>query len=245
MSRVLAFVDESACADDVIATADALARLLSARVDVMHAAAESPERWRGTPRARHVAGQVGDLLAHSLDEEDVLIGVLGVRSGEQTSKPMGHVVEELCVNASKPIVVVPPGSGPPADPPIVVVPLDGTEATARSVTPVVERLQQGGAAIVSVHVFGHDSLPPLMSSAEDRRTVAAEFDALHLHGRSDSVEMGVGDVEDMVPDLVRRVGADAVVVGWGQSLKSGRAAVIRRLIESDVRIVLVPRAPEP
>ncbi len=240
MTRVLAFVDDSECAHDVVATADALARVLNASVDLIHVDEGSTRKWSGIPQARHVAGDVIDVLRDGLDEDDVVVGVLGVRARETMSKPIGHVAEQLCLAASKPIVIVPPGSGQLADPLVAVVPLDGSEATAHAVRPVVELLQDGGAVIVSVHAYDHVSLPPLMSSAEDVRTLAAEFDAVHLRGRSDSVEFGVGVAEDTVADLVQRVGADAVIVAWGQKFEPGRAAVIRRLIDIDVRIVLVP-----
>lgn len=242
MSRILAFVDEFGCSRDVLATADALARLLGVTVDVIHVAEEPESPWSGSSRARHIDGNVDDVLARSLDDPDVLAGVIGSRNEQRMSKLLGHVAKQLCVSTATPLVVVPPGSGEPSDPFTAVVPLDGTEATAAAVAPIVRRLQRSGAVIVSTHVFDHDALPPLMSSAEDVRTVAAEFDAVHLHGQSDSVELRIGDAQETVPDLARRVHADAVVVAWGQNLGPGRAAVIRRLIEADVRIVLVPRA---
>jgi nucleotide-binding universal stress UspA family protein len=239
MSRVIAFVDESTCAGDVLATADGLGRLLSASVDVVTVRPEDDTGWGGTRRARVVVGPVHDVLVAELNAEDVLAGVVGSRATDLPHRRVGHVAERLVTVATRPLLVVPPGAGALSARPRLLVPLDGTTRTAKAVAPVVDLLRSTAVEVVTMHVFDPESLPALVSSPEDRRTIADEFDAIHCGGRSDSIELRVGVPESHIPDVAEQLGADAIVLAWEQSLAPGHAAVVRRLLDADVRLILV------
>ena len=238
MSRILAFVDEQPCAVDVVLTADAIGEVLGASGDVVHVTEPGEARGVVTPRARRVPGDVIDTIAAELASSDVVVGVIGVRSEANPGRSVGHVAAELLSSCRRPVVVVPPGAGAPPIPPTILVPHDGTDATSEALGPVLSVLRPSGATIVTAHVFAPDTLPVLMSSAEDRRTIADEFGA--IHGDGGAVELDVGLAEERLGDLVERLGADVVLVAWSQHLVPGRAKVVRRLLDVGVHLLLVP-----
>lgn len=238
MSRVVAFVDEQPCAVDVVVAADVIGELLGATVDVVHVIEPGESEGVVTARARRIVGDVIERLAAELASSDVAAGVLGVRSDELPDRPVGHVAAELMSTSTRPVLVVPPGSGAPPSAPTVLVPHDGTAATTAALAPVLTALHSSQASIVTVHVFAPDALPVLMSSEEDRRTIADEFGA--IHGGDGSIELDIGVAEDRLGDVVDRLGADLVLVAWSQRLVPGRARVVQRLLDIGVRLLLVP-----
>ena len=69
--------------------------------------------------------------------------------------PIGHIVLDVVQHASRPVVAVPPQTGPRIPKPLhrLLVPLDGTAVAAHAVEEMVQQLCDCGVQVLALHVF--------------------------------------------------------------------------------------------
>ena len=118
MSRVIAFVDRSPLATTVVESARALAGLVGAHLEVVHAIDETDDdrsvepvtSVAGEPVVRHDApGPAAAQIIDELDADDVVVGVLGARSVPSRPDELGHVAAAVVTATYRTVVVIPPG----------------------------------------------------------------------------------------------------------------------------------------
>jgi len=255
--RVLACLDDSPAADAVLATATNVARAMGAELDVIsvvppdgsavrRSASMSPGgRASRSPTPRVVVGPVEATLVDELEQDDVVLGVLGSRALAAQPDLLGHVARAVVTRSRRSLIVVPPGAEPlTGEGQRFLVPLDGRSRTSRAVAPVLAALIEPMGTIVPLHVFDDAHVPMFVSSPHDREVLADEFAARHLGpvvSRTERPRLRLGAPVDEILAAIRRDEADAVVVCWSQHLDGGRAAVIRGLLaDGSVPVVLHP-----
>lgn len=241
MTRVLAFVDDSPVSPSVISTASALARLVGADLDVVHAT--TGPNASTSSAARLVEGPAGDVLVGELGAGDVLCGVIGSRSMLAKSHRVGHIAQHVLSHSTVPLVIVPPDAPDfSKTQPTILVPHDDTPATRHALEPMIEVLSDAGARFVLLHVFDDRSVPPAVSSY-DLDTIADEF--LLRHGRGNPVrcELRIGHAGTQIVEVASDSEIDAILVAWRQETGPDRAEVIAHLVrESLVPLIVVPFA---
>lgn len=249
MNRILAMVDESPLAPQVLTTAAALARLLHCEVDAVTAVPDGSERLRGVPATstnrlgvttRVVHGDPEAALMSELAEPDVTLGVLGTRTLRAHPHLLGHVAHAIVTQTSTPLVLVPPGSRPlTAEHPVFLVPLDGTQRTSDSVNPIAAMLTAEAGENIALHVFDSTTVPMFAPSRHGSQLLAEEFMARHASGTAQRAEARIGTPAQHILDVARQHHVDAILLAWSQNLGAGRAEVIRRVIgEAEVPVVL-------
>lgn len=249
MNRILAMVDESPLAPQVLTTAAALARLLHCEVDAVTAVPDESERPRGVPPAtadrpgettRVLRGDPEAALVSELAEPDVIVGVLGTRTMRAHPQFLGHVAHAVVTRTSTPLVLVPPGSRPlTAEHPVFLVPLDGTQRTSDSANPIAAMLTAEAGENITLHVFDSTTVPMFAPSRHGSQLLAEEFMARHASGTAQRAEARIGPPAQHILEVARQHHVDAILLAWSQNLEAGRAEVIRRVIaEADVPVVL-------
>jgi nucleotide-binding universal stress UspA family protein len=247
--RLLAAIDESAAARAVLVVARGLAPMYRARVDVLHVA-EGAEAAAAAAAAaaglglRVLEGPVLDVLRDAVAEPGVAGLVLGARGTPEGRRPVGSTALALITSARRPLVVVPPDVGEPFSPDRILVPLNGTLASAGALAETVELACRCQAEVVLLHVH-HEALMPAFSDQPQHEVpaFAREFLRRYCPRSLDDVrlELRIGDPREHVLAVAAETGADLVALGWSQQLGEGRAAVVREtLASSPIPILLVP-----
>jgi nucleotide-binding universal stress UspA family protein len=248
MSKVLAAIDNSAAARPVLSTAVAVAGLLGAEVEAVHAredgyrtalaAAEAAGFLLRETTTRGVRG-----LVEAAEDADVAQVVLGARASRAGRRPAGHVALELARSVRKPLVVVPPEVSLPVILRRILVPLDGTRATDDALAATVQLACRSKLKVIALHVHEYADLP-LFSDQPQYEVEAWEQEFLRRHCPHPelvTLETRVGVPGDHVLRVARDAGADMVVLGWSQQLDQGRAAVVREVLAgSPMPVLLVP-----
>jgi nucleotide-binding universal stress UspA family protein len=251
MTRVLAMLDDSPQAPDVLATATTLARMLQCDLDAVTVVLEQIDRTssEGPARAerrddtvRTMLGVPEDVLPEELAKPDVLVGVLGTRTLRSHPQLLGHLACALVTATSTPLVLVPPGTRPlMAEHPVFLVPLDGDQRTSDSVGALTALLSPDGGEHITLHVFDSTSVPMFTPSRHGTQIIADEFAALHASGTSWRAEARIGSPAQHILEVARQHDVDAIVLAWNQNLGPGRAETLRRVIgETDVPVILAP-----
>jgi hypothetical protein len=219
--RLVAVVEDGVD-EQVLAAAHALGATLDVASVVLHPGADHP---------------VADVLRALADD-----GVAGAALSAHGERP---VLWEVVTRARVPLLVVPrdvPGTMRSVG--RVLLPLDGSALTAAAVAPMTRALLAGGAEIVAVHVFDPSTAPAFWDQpAHSHRTWTEEFLRRHdLDGVRLDLRRG-GPVAEVLA-TVDRSGADLVLLGWGQDLGGGHAAVVREaLLAATVPVLLVGTGP--
>ena len=205
----------------VVAAAEALAHLLG--VDTL--------RLRVPPGPS--SDRVGAVLK-ALTDEDVAGSAMSARGPEP-------LCWDMITQIPTPVVIVPRNSkrmmrGISR----VLLPMDGTQATAAGVADLAQRVLDAGAAVVGVHVFDTGTVPAFWDqAAHSHKEWTREFLRRNL---PDAVELDLrsGRPAEEVLAEAEQDGVDLVVIGWGQDLTVGRAATVRHaLTHGRVPVVLV------
>jgi nucleotide-binding universal stress UspA family protein len=248
MSKVLAAIDNSAAARPVLSAAVAVAGLLGAEVEAVHAredgyrtalaAAEAAGVLLRETTTRGVRG-----LVEAAEDSDVAQVVLGARATHAGRRPAGHVALELARSVRKPLVVVPPEVSLPVTLRRILVPLDGTRATADALAATVRLACRSKLEVIALHVYEYADLP-LFSDQPQHELDAWTHEFLRRHSPDPdlvTLETRVGVPGDHVLRVARDAGADMVALGWSQHLDQGRAAVVREVLGgSPLPVLLVP-----
>ena len=126
----------------MLSAAVAVAELLGADVEAVHAREDGYRTARAAAEAAGVSlretrtrGVRG--LVEAAEDADVVQVVLGARASHAGRRPAGHVALELARSLHKPLVVVPPEVSLPVALRRILVPLDGTRATADALAATV------------------------------------------------------------------------------------------------------------
>ena len=249
MTTLLAAIDNSAATRPVLETALRVGRLLGADVEALHVledgdriAVEASVAF-GIPLCV-VHPPVTKAVLDALRRRDVIGVVIGVRGTPTGPRPAGHAALALIERAHKPVVIVPPEARARVGRPIrrVLVPFDGTSATADAVHDTVKRLAEGGSEVLALHVFGAETTPRLLDRPEhDLALWGHEFLARNCDEPGVQLHWRTGSPAECVVQAAAEADVDLVVLTWSRHLTKGRAAVVREaLARSRVPVMLVP-----
>jgi len=253
MMRIIAAVADDSAAAAVLATSNAIAGLFSATVDALHVGDERAAAVAGAAQEagvalRTVAGETVEELLGAAAADDVAAVVVGARGTPAGRPRAGSIAMELVALLDKPVAVVPPDAA--AGHPIqsVLVPLDGTRASAVALQEIVELASNADLNIMVAHVREERELPGFNDHLpHEVRAWRDEFMARNLPAAPVArLELRVGKAHEQVLSICRRSGCDLVALGWSQDLGPGRAAVVRAMLaESPVPVLLTPARSDP
>jgi nucleotide-binding universal stress UspA family protein len=248
MSTIVAAIDNSAAARPVLAGALALADLLGAEVEAVHARENGQRTARAAATAagvslRPIAAPVIPALLEAARPPDVAAVVLGTRGVGTGSHPAGHVALELAFSLPKPLMVVPPEAPTRGEFHRILVPLDGLRQTAAALTEVMMLADRHPLELVVLHVHDRDSVP-LFSDQRHHELEAWTEEFLRRHCPEPeriALEVRVGVPGEHVLNVARDLHADLITLGWSQHLGAGHAAVVREVLErSTIPTLLIP-----
>jgi nucleotide-binding universal stress UspA family protein len=169
-----------------------------------------------------------------------VVGAGGITAGKGLADSTAMA---LLTSLEKPIAVVPSNASVGHDIESVLVPLNGTAASATALQEIVALASEAGLRIVVAHVHQERSLPAFSDHLpHEVRAWSEEFIARYCPSASEvTLESRVGEPHEHLLDILRQSGCDLVALGWGQDLAGGRAAVVRRMLsESPVPVLLTP-----
>ncbi len=245
MKTVLACVDDSAAARPVLALARALAPLFDAEVAAVHVD-EAGETAREAARAfdvriRTLHGDVVETLAHAVGGEDVAVVVIGARARPKGARPVGHVALEVADRADAPVLVVPPESKVPAQVHRVLVAMEGTPASARSLKRTVALAAGADIDLVVLHVDDERSIPSFSDQVQhETESYAREFLARYAPGLPQArLELRVGMPGEEILRASDAIDPDVLVIGRRQHAEPGPSPVVREVLEHSHRPVLL------
>lgn len=250
MSRVIAALDSSPTARDVVLAARALSSLFGGDVHAVHVREDGTDMPTaaaklGGLRLRVLSGPVVQSIVRLTREAGVGALVIGARRGGSVASelPAGGTALQLIGRAAVPVVVVPPGLPTGYEVRRVLVPLDATHESAAAVREVVEMACAVDLDVVLLHVFDERTMPRF----DDQAQYEAEEWAWQFRDRfcpdvveRVTIETRTGGPADKVVDTTREVSADLLVLGWGQDLSRTAAVVRAALRRCPVPILLVP-----
>ena len=247
MRKVIAAIDDTAAARAVLVAGRLVAELFDARLEAVHVRDDGARTARSAARAaglqlREVDGPVVKALVLEAQEPDVAALALGARATPAGRRPAGHVALEVITAVPRPVAVVPPEVRPEPDLRRLLVPLDGTSATAQALAEVIERACQRDIDVVILHVLGEESLPPFSDQPHhEAEAWVREFMARHCPAAAARAELRVGVPAHAVVSTAVETGADLIALGWAQHLAPGRAAVVQEVLERGrIPVLLVP-----
>jgi hypothetical protein len=247
MRKVIAAIDDTAAARAVLAAGRLVAELFDARLEAVHVRDDGARTARLAARAaglqlREVDAPVVKALVLEAQELDVAALALGARATPAGRRPAGHVALEVITAVPRPVAVVPPDVSPQPDLQRLLVPLDGTSATAQALAGVIERACGCDIDVVILHVLGEESLPPFSDQPHhEAEAWVREFMARHCPAAAARAELRVGVPAHAVEATAVEMGADLIALGWSQELAPGRAAVVREVLERGrIPVLLVP-----
>jgi nucleotide-binding universal stress UspA family protein len=221
MSDVLAVVAAEPAEDGVLRLAEHLGRLLVARMRPFSVTAREQREY-----ADCVCAEIGD--------EAVRVAVLRVDPDPD------RAFWEIIRRARKPVVALPSGVEV-GERPIsrVLLPLDGTVASARAVSPAVRQLLDAGTEVVAAHVFDTSTVPAFWDqAAHGRPAFSDEFVRRHLPAGVRLALRRGSPAEEVLAES-ELTDADLLLLGWAQLLTPGRAALVRRALAGRVPVMLV------
>lgn len=211
-----------------------------------------------------LAAEVGRLLSARVVELDLadldLAGRADVSAAvaERTARPAVQALVmrgdtdleadfwKIAAVVTKPVVALPAGlTGHRRPLDVVLLPLDGTVASAELVSPAVDRLLHVGARVLATHVFDAATVPAFWDqAAHSHDSWSEEFLRRHLP-LGVSLDLRRGRPAEEVLAAAEAAGAGLVVLGWSRRTEGGSARTVRLLVGSQVPVMLVgtPLAP--
>lgn len=244
MTTILAAVDDTGAARPVLATTCAVARSLHLEARALHVGA----RAQGSARAaedfevplRVVPGDPAEQIVAAAQDADVVMVVLALHGLPGRHDP-GSIAIAVATQLAKPLIVVPPDQAPRIAPQRVLFPLDGTHGVSSAVRPWISMLVAAGLEVLAMHVFEPTTVPRFLDGPEDAEIWRDEFLARHCADLGLRLETRPGPTDDALLHLAAMEDVDAIVLGWHQDLSPDRARVVRRMLLSSGRpVVLIP-----
>jgi len=252
MTNVIAAIGADACAQPVLAAANALADMLDATVVALHVGEDgvpSPEALANAARVeyRQTRGTPLEGIVSAASESDVAALVLGSRGASAGPRPAGATALEVITRTAKPVVLVPPDAHPPERFTRLLLPIEGQGAAPPALSDFIDAAHRRKLEIIVLHVHSPATVPAF-SNHEPYGTRAwdQEFLARHLPFKPDRVTVlrRVGTPGDDVPAVAEGTGAELIVLVWSQRLAKGRARVVTRTLASTrIPVLLLPTEP--
>jgi nucleotide-binding universal stress UspA family protein len=244
VTRLLAAIDDSEAAGRVASAAAQLAGRMGWQLDLVHVVENGHARAvaaAGAHPLRLVRGSPAAVLADELEAPDVAMAVIGAREDRDDPRPAGHIATELLLDADKPVVVVPPdGEGPPTLG-RVLVPLDGTEETARALEPVLRLCDDAGLETLVLHVFDRTTAPAFWDQPQHCNDGWTDEFVARFSPRARAMHLRAGTPGDHVVSVATSEGADMLLLAWSRRLTPGRARCVRETLrQAHVPVLLVP-----
>jgi hypothetical protein len=251
MTVILAALGDDHAAPSVIAAAQAVAHLFAADVELVHVreggpavAAEAAAQAAGLP-LRLLAGERVDALSTAATREDVAALTVAARGEPDPQSQLSRTTAQLITSLSKPVIVVPAGYAATGAREIahVLVPLDGTPATAAALEPIIEAVAAAEVEIVLIHVLVPSHLPAFGDQlGHEGRAWSAAFIARNAAAAHSSyLELRVGRPAERIAEALRESGADLVTLGWSRDLSESRAPIVGEVLATaDVPVLLIP-----
>lgn len=248
MRTVLGFLDSSAAARPVLETALGIGELMGATVEAVHVQENSGETpaaaaERSGVHLRVVDGPVEAGLLSALAETNVIAGVLGARRTPGGRRPVGRTALHILERANKPVVVVPPEAVGVSPRPFrrLLVPLEGSEQSARPVTEDLGPLIPDDIELVVLHVFTTSTVPPILDHPEWDLPLWGDEFLTRFCPNATRIDLRTGTVGRGITEACGEGGADLIVLSWSQDASPGHAAVIRDVLaHSTVPVLLLP-----
>lgn len=248
-ATVLAFVEDGLTASPVISTARVLSTLLSASVEAIHIGEEVSPDIRETSHAAQVPLRVepGDPIEQivaAMSPDRVVAGVVGARGDPAGPRPVGSTALEVITRVDKLVAVVPPDSAVPSQGGLgrILIPLNGTKASAGAVEVLSEACARGGVEILVLHVFDRSTTPAFWDQPfHETEAFEEEFLARFMTQPGVRMSLRTGAPREGVLDVAVRESVDVIALGWSQRLDPGRAEVVRHVLaEARIPVLLVP-----
>lgn len=178
-----------------------------------------------------------ELVLNALADEDVAAAALSARGPEP-------ICWDVIAQVTPPVVVVPRSSRRMMRRVSrVLLPMDGTRATAAGVADLAQRALDAGATVGATHVFDPTTVPAFWDQAAySGEEWTREFARRNL---PDGVALDLrrGRPAEEVLAEAEQAGVDLIILGWGQDLSAGRAATVRHALMHGRVPVLLVRTP--
>jgi len=252
MSIILAALDTSTAARPVMETAIRIGQLTGADVQAVHVRAgpresvEAPETLAALSELpfKVLEGPVEPALLAAAGAPDVIAVVIGARGTPDGGHPVGHTARHILENTEKPVVVVPPEAVSPRPIQRLLVPLEGTEVSSRTVLERMFPLLVADVELVVIHVFTDTTLPTMLDRpGRDLEILGKEFLTRHFPHSSD-IEFRTGSVATRVSEVSGEHDTDLIVLSWSQNPEPERARVVREVLGgSALPVLLLPDSP--
>lgn len=249
MTTVIAAIDNSAAATPVLETGHAIADLYGAELEAVHVREHSFVMASAAAGAAGVplhiqAGETAGVLRRIMRAPDVVALVIGARGTPAGRRPLGSTALELITSVPKPVVVVPPDLRHPGPIDSILVPLDGSPATAAALAGTIELARAADLEVILLHVREEAALHPFSDQPHhEAQAWAEEFIARYCPCPPEEVDLHlrVGVPPEEVARVIDETGADLIALGWSQKLEPGRAAVVHEtLARSPLPVLLIP-----
>lgn len=248
MTKVLAALDNSPAGKSVVASARALATLLRAQVEAVHVPTDGHRtvsdltEGAGVPLLT-MPGRVVERLVEAGEASDVVALAIGAGT-HASSWPLGGTAAAVAVALRKPVLVVPPDASPPATFRRVLVPLEGSLSSSLAPRSLFELAAEARVDVVALHIHDQDSIPAFTDQPQHEMAAwTREFIERYCPWGIGAVqlEIRIGRVGELVPEVAGQCGCDLIALGWSQQLSPGRAPVVRETLErSHLPVLLVP-----
>jgi nucleotide-binding universal stress UspA family protein len=244
----MAALDNSAAAASVAATAKALARTFGAGVEGVHVGEDGDRNAAATAAAAglpfdRLEGAVVPALARAARDRDAVALVVGAR-GLPSGRKVGSTALEVITSVTKPVVVVPPETPYVARFQRVLVPLEGTPLTSLAPKRLIELAEDANVEVVVLHVHDAEDVPSFTDQPQHEADAwRDEFVARYCPWGIGQVTMQnrVGRREEEIVRVANEAHADLVAIGWAQRVATGRAPIVRALLERGrTPVLLIP-----
>jgi nucleotide-binding universal stress UspA family protein len=247
--KVLAALDQTAAASDVLAASHEIARVFGADVAAVHILQDGADRLRTLTGDEHVPlaeleGPPGTRLAQALEADDDAVAlVVGSRTRPVGEREIGSTALDVVTTAHKPVFVIPPELRPGFAIRRVLIPLEGSLSTS-SAYPAVDAPDAEQVDIVILYVLEEHALPAFSDQPQHEwEAFGREFLARYSPWPVEHVrlETRVGRPEQHILPVAREAKCDVIALAWAQELAPGRASIVRdTLRRGTIPILLVP-----
>jgi nucleotide-binding universal stress UspA family protein len=225
-----------------------MARLFHANAEAIHVGADRRGDARSLAETAHVKlrvveeGSARELIAAADEDDDVVAMVVGARGLPVARRPVGSTARAVILELKKPLVVVPPQARTGAIG-RVLVPLDGSHASATALASTFELAVAASLVVVVLHVHHGGSVPRFCDQTQhETEAWSDEFLARNCpRARDVKLELRAGVPGESVVEVAAKEHVDLVAMCWSQDLSPDHAAVVREVLERcPVPVLLVP-----
>lgn len=247
--RIIAAIDDNWAARPVLETAIELGRSLHAPVEAVHVVEDGAVTARALAEELDVPLRLVGFapvtsVIDMLDDDDVLLAVIGARGLPGGPRPAGHIALAIVERATKPVVVVPPeSSGPrPGGMRRVLVPVTGHPSSAAATASALRLLGRSGMSVETVHVFEHDTAPLFLDRPQrDLDLWSDELLARLFAEPGTPIALRTGMPGRVVVEEAEGRRVDMIALGWSQRFAEGHARNVREILSrSTVPVLLLP-----